>query len=183
MEEDILVHHGVKGQKWGVRKKPVRSSRPRQITSTPTSGSKIQQRIKARLASNKRSRARKRKQKTSAKLKTLQNANKANSVEEQLSIEERKAAVLKKRSGKALYKNADLFTTDELASAYRRLKLENDLNNIDPKVKTKGAKFVDSLNNAKKTMDAISGAYESYKKIDSMLGEMSGSSKKDEKKK
>lgn len=70
----------------------------------------------------------------------------------QLSDEEVKAAISAKkdkiiasRSSKELYKNADLFTTDELNNAYKRLELEKRIRDLNPNEKSKGEAAVDRI--------------------------------------
>ena len=60
-------------------------------------------------------------------------------------IETKKQKVLKSRSAKELYKNADLFTTQELQNAYNRLQLERNIANLSPKEVSKGQQFVDKF--------------------------------------
>lgn len=70
-------------------------------------------------------------------------------------VEQQKAEVLKTRSAKELYKNADLFTNDELRRAYDRLNLERNINNIAEQEVSSGRKVVRS---AGKTLAAAAAA-------------------------
>lgn len=189
--DEFLIHYGVKGQKWGVRKKgyePVgRTTRLKSNTKSNNGASKIQQRVKDRISRRKVSKLKKREEKAKAKLKKINAENKVEALEEQVSIEERKQAILKKRSGKEIYKNADLFTTDEMANALRRLKLEKELREIDPKVKSKGEQYLEKAKAASDAMNTVTNAIESgaklYGTINKYFGETeSKDKKKDEKK-
>ena len=92
-----------------------------------------------------------------------------------MTVDEQKQAILKQRSGKALYKNADLFTTDELAQATRRLKLEKELREIDPKQKTKGELFLEKAKSVDDSMKTVTNAINSgasmYNTINKYLGD------------
>ncbi len=186
---DYLNHHGVKGQKWGVRKKHPTSGRrvSSSAQSKNQSGSKIQQRVKARLSNRKVTKLQAREAKAKSKLQKLNKEKQVNALEQQVSIEEKKAKILKSRSGKELYKNADLFTTDELAAATRRLQLEKTLREIDPKTKSKAEQYLDKAKKLNDTMNTVTNTIESgakmYQTINKYLGSTSGSSNKDEKKK
>lgn len=196
--DEYLQHHGVKGQKWGVRKKQVKSSNKRRTikntsklssgkantgTTNTSGGSKIQQRIKARLAGRKTTALQARETKAKAKLQKIKAEQKVNALEQQVSIEEKKAAILKQRSGKALYKNADLFTTDELASATRRLQLEKTLREIDPKTKTKAEQYLDKAKKLNDTMNTVTNTINSGAKLYKTINKYMGSGTKDQKKK
>lgn len=186
---DYLQHYGVKNMRWGFRKKrPTSGRRVSSATrSKNQSGSKIQQRVKARLSNRKVTKLQAREAKAKAKLQKLNNEKKVNALEEQVSIEEKKAKIIKSRSGKELYKNADLFTTDELAQATRRLQLEKTLREIDPKTKSKAEQYLDKAKKLNDTMNTVTNTIESgakmYQTINKYLGSTSGSSSKDEKKK
>lgn len=58
--------------------------------------------------------------------------------------ETRKNMVLKSRSAKLLYENADLFDYQELQSAYNRLQLERNIKNLSPKDISRGEAFVNN---------------------------------------
>lgn len=199
IDSDVyLKHYGVKGQKWGVRKKQAKSGNKRRNTKTvsesssktsttsstkASKGSKIQQRIKARLAGRKTTALQSREAKAKAKLKKINAEKKVNALEQQVSIEEKKAAVLKQRSGKALYKNADLFTTDELAQATRRLQLEKTLREIDPKTKSKAEQYLDKAKKLNDTMKMVNDTIETSAKLYNTINKYASSSSKAQRKK
>lgn len=199
---DYLNHHGVKGMKWGVRKQRPTSGKQNANTkktsqlssgkastkdrSGSNSGSKIQQRVKARLSNRKITKLQAREAKAKAKLAKLNKEKQVKALEEQVSIEDKKAAILKSRSGKELYKNADLFTTDELAQATRRLQLEKTLREIDPKTKTKAEQYMDKAKKLNDTMNTVTNTIESGAKMYQTINKYFGSGStiaKDEKKK
>lgn len=177
--DEFLIHHGVKGQKWGVRKKayePV--GRTIHVASDKKSAngvSKIQQRVKDRISGRKTSKLKKREEKAKAKLRKINAQKKVEALEQQVSIEERKQAILKKRSGKEIYKNADLFTTDELKEATRRLEFEKKLREIDPPVKTKGQRFLEKTEATGKAIgtvtDTLKKSAEMYDTLNKYLGD------------
>lgn len=203
---DYLNHHGVKGMKWGVRKhRPTSGNKQytntKKVSQLPSGkastvnpkssgssgGSKIQQRVKARLSSRKTTKLQAREAKAKAKLQKINAEKKVQALEQQVSIEEKKAAILKQRSGTALYKNADLFTTDELRQATQRLQLEKTLREIDPKTKSKAEQYLDKAKKLNDTMNTVTNTIESgakmYQTINKYFGSGTSSSQKDEKKK
>ena len=69
MNEEVLVHHGVKGQRWGViTKEYVPKGTHSAKTDQKKKGSKIQQRVKERLLTRRNATLAKRQAKLSKKL-------------------------------------------------------------------------------------------------------------------
>lgn len=190
---EYLEHHGVKGQRWGVRKKRETSGRKRSGTSKQSAADIIKS-IKAKQNARKiakfkaeEARAKERLKVTTAKNKAkaakanlkAAKKNKATTINSEelkkMTVDEQKQAILKQRSGKALYKNADLFTTDELAAATRRLQLEKTLREIDPKQKSKGELFLEktkSVDDSMKTViNAVNTGANMYNTINKYFGD------------
>lgn len=190
---EYLEHHGVKGQRWGVRKKRDTSGRRRPSASKSSAADFIKN-IKAKQNARKiakfkaeEARAKERLKVTTAKNKAkaakanlkAAKKNKATTINSEelkkMTVDEQKQAILKQRSGKALYKNADLFTTDELAAATRRLQLEKTLRDIDPKQKSKGELFLEktkSVDDSMKTViNAVNTGANMYNTINKYFGD------------
>lgn len=196
-----LEHHGVKGQRWGVRKKRETSGRRRPGASKSSAADFIKN-IKAKQNARKiakfkaeEARAKERLKVTTAKNKAkaakanlkAAKKNKATTINSEelkkMTVDEQKQAILKQRSGKALYKNADLFTTDELAAATRRLQLEKTLRDIDPKQKSKGEQYLDKAKKLNDTMTTVTNTIESGAKLYKTVSKYLGSEVPEEKKK
>lgn len=81
--------------------------------------------------------------------------------------EAKKTRILKSRSAKELYKNADLFTTQELQEAYNRLTLERNIRSLAPAEVSKGEKFMDStINWGKKVSNLVQVGTELYSNME-----------------
>lgn len=159
MESNYLTHHGIKGQKWGIRRyqKPdgslTSAGRKRYSDSGGIRGavSKVKNAVTRRGSSSKAAAKKKQEEKEEKEKETL---------------EQKKDRVLKSRSAKELYENADLFTTQELQSAYNRLSLERNISSLVPKDVNKGKQFVDNAIKTAKTLnDAIDTGSKLYNNI------------------
>ena len=205
---EYLEHHGVKGQRWGVRKKRKTSAGNRfsgSKTNSVSSASAAIQSLRNKRNAQKIARFKAKEAKAKEQLKVTTAKNKAKAAEanlkaakknkattvnseelQKMTVDEQKQAILKQRSGKALYKNADLFTTDELAAAARRLQLEKTLREIDPKQKSKGEQYLDKAKKLNDTMNTVTNTIESgaklYQTINKYLGTETSDAKKKEKK-
>lgn len=205
---EYLEHHGVKGQRWGVRKKRKTSGTKRfnkSKTNASSSASAAIQSLRDKRNVQKIAKFKAKEAKAKEQLKVTTAKNKAKAAEanlkaakknkattvnseelQKMTVDEQKQAILKQRSGKALYKNADLFTTDELAAAARRLQLEKTLREIDPKQKSKGEQYLDKAKKLNDTMNTVTNTIESgaklYQTINKYLGtETTGAKKKENK--
>ena len=125
-----MLHAGVKGMKWGHR---LYQNKDGSLTALG--------RLRYGKGSGKKRKA------TPAKAKTKAETKK--------DIEKKKQEVLKSRSAKELYKNADLFSTQELQTAYNRLQLERNILNLSPKEVSKGEQFVSKAIKVGKTLNDI----------------------------
>lgn len=205
---EYLEHYGIKGQRWGVRKRRKTSGGKRFIRSKnnySSSASATIQSLRNKRNAQKIARFKAKEAKAKEQLKVTTAKNKAKAAEanlkaakknkattvnseelKKMTVDEQKQAILKQRSGKALYKNADLFTTDELAAATRRLQLEKTLREIDPKQKSKGEQYLDKAKKLNDTMNTVTNTIESgaklYQTINKYLGTETSDAKKKEKK-
>ena len=202
---EYLEHHGVKGQRWGVRKKRKTSAGNRfsgSKTNSVSSASAAIQSLRNKRNAQKIARFKAKEAKAKEQLKVTTAKNKAKAAEanlkaakknkattvnseelQKMTVDEQKQAILKQRSGKALYKNADLFTTDELAAAARRLQLEKTLREIDPKQKSKGEQYLDKAKKLNDTMNTVTNTIESGAKLYQTINKYLGTEASDEKKK
>lgn len=198
---EYLEHHGIKGQRWGVRKKRFSGSKTNSVSSASAAIQSLRNKRDAKKIA--RFKAKEARAKEQLKITTAKNKakaakanlkaakkNKATTVNSEelkkLTVDEQKQAILKQRSGKAIYKNADLFTTDELAAAARRLQLEKTLREIDPKQKSKGEQYLEKAKKINDTMTTVTNTIESgaklYQTINKYLGTETPDAKKKEKK-
>ena len=167
MNEEVLVHHGVKGQRWGVITKAyVPKGTHSAKTDQNKKGSKIQQRVQARLAKRRNAKLAKRQAKLPKKLKENKQATNDDSWDT-LSVEQKKKMVLQTKSAKVLYNNSDLFDSQELRDAYNRLQT---LNNISAMASTTEKSNIDNVKDlvdkstgyAKTAVNAITTANQLY---------------------
>lgn len=115
-----LAHHGIKGQKWGVRRSPAQLGHKRKKAEEPNE-----------------------------------------------TPEQKKARVLKSKSAKELYKNADLFSDKELRDAYNRIMLERDIQRAAGSELTRGERFVNkSISLTKKATEVLNAGSSAYNAID-----------------
>lgn len=93
------------------------------------------------------------------KIKTNKTVKKQRKDEaEKVDIAKRKEEIIKSRSAKQLYDNADLFTTNELFEAYNRLALEKKIKTLAPTEVSKGQKFIDKFDAMSKNVSKLTNA-------------------------
>lgn len=162
MENNELLHAGVKGMKWGQRlyQNKDGSLTPLGRARYGTKQNYTNAKRKATIAAKKKAQ-----EKEAAKIKKKTGE----------SPEEQKARILKSRSAKELYENAHLFTTQELQSAYNRLQLEKNIKDMAPKEVKKGEEFVnksiDVMDKAAQTIQSGSKLYNGVARVLNAFGD------------
>lgn len=176
MYNDYILHYGVKGQKWGIRRTP------EQLGHKPK---KKRSGVKAKLQSLKPGSSTKKKQSASSVEKVPSEKAIAKKSNKDLTAKEREAKkqqVLESRSAKQLYDNADLFTTQELQNAYNRLNLERSIKNLTPKQVSKGQQYLDkyvkTANNVSAFLKSTNAVIGQASAMYNMLNKLSGGSSK-----
>lgn len=118
MENNELYHYGVLGMQWGVRRTPEQLGHRTKSYGSARSA-------KARVRVNK---------KKTGSTKPL-------TAEEK---EVKKKEAINSHDPRQVYANKDLFSDDELRSAYSRLLMEKQIKDLTPKQKNKGAEYIDA---------------------------------------
>ena len=137
---DVIEHHGVKGMHWGViTKRYVAKGRKKKgsldvtgstkksvglLTKMSSKASKTQQKVKARLASAQQT------------VSTISESHKAKQ------ITKKKQEILNSNDMSLLYKNANLFSTEELNAAKSRYAVVNSVSALASKQNADKAKSV-----------------------------------------
>lgn len=163
-----LAHYGVLGMKWGQHLFAKQASKEQAKTVSGKSDGKRAKRRLFKFVGRKRT-------------NNAKNKNSKDLVEDK---ETRKKQILKSRSSKELYKNADLFTNEELRAAYNRLSLEKQIRdlNVEPDSLNKINKWINGTQrNRKLASDAIniaSDGIKAYNMVADIYNTFSGSPNK-----
>lgn len=166
MNEEVLVHHGVKGQRWGVITKAyVPKGTHSAKTDQNKKGSKIQQRVQARLAKRRNAKLAKRQAKLPKKLKANKQATNDDAWDT-LSVEQKKKMILQTKSAKVLYNNSDLFDSQELRDAYNRLQTLNNISEMASTTeKSKAENMRELVDNATKYANTAVNAMQTVNNV------------------
>ena len=156
-EENTLSHHGIKGQKWGVRRFQNSDG-----SLTPAGEKRYgtkEERMRAREKS-KEDRARSKELKSS--LKSAKKAYEQQKLKEKL-LEENNIA--------KIYKNRKLFTDDELSQAIKRASLYNQMKSIN---KSSVDKAVNFINKSTNVVNTGLNAFSAYNRVAGITNALSG---------
>lgn len=161
--DDILEHHGIPGQKWGVRRYQYKDG-----TLTPAGRRRYKVDTEGNLVEMTR-KERKQYAKEESKAKAEEH-RKARLEREQASLDKKKEAIANSHDPKQIYDNKDLFTDKELMDLYLRLNTERNISNLIPKEKEKSyADYVDkltkNLDSTANLMEKGTRAYNAFAKI------------------
>jgi hypothetical protein len=126
--EYSLNHSGIKGMRWGIRRY---QNKDGSLTALGRRRYKLQEK------------------------KAQADAEKAKREGE--TVEAKKERILKSRSAKELYENADLFSTNELQNAYNRLQLERNISGLIPKETKPGKEFLENTSSTAKSLVDLTG--------------------------
>ena len=186
---DYLSHHGIKGQKWGVRRfqnkdgsltlaGKKRALKMQDEYTKFTDNPKYRDK-QGNLTYAGRKKALKMKEKyselTGKKLTRYPGVKKQNYEQEEYSkkkksgeetIEEKRTRLLKSTDPAELYKNKDLLTTSELNERINRIDTEQRLaNKIPQETVKKGSTFIEKIDKAKTIIDKTGNVIDSASKI------------------
>lgn len=147
--DPYLMHYGVMGMKWGQHLfgKVTSLGSKRKALKEAKSTKRLTSRSKSLADRIKRRQQIQEGKKIIEAQKTLGIRDDDGST---TSKEKMKTKVLNSRSAKELYKHADLFTYEELNSAYNRLALEKRIADLEPKNSSLADKWVESTMKATK---------------------------------
>lgn len=138
MENNVLVHHGIKGQKWYIRRFQNKDG-----SLTKAGKKRYSEDSENRDNGNDTKKSFGLSKKKSTNSSESDNTPKKEMTKEE--IEKKKESVLKSKSAKTLYENKDLFDDRELQAAYNRLVLENNVRNLSSNEVSKGEQYVDDI--------------------------------------
>lgn len=155
-----LYHFGKKGMKWGERKYQNQDGSLTPLGRIHYGIGKARDRGVSALTKLKIQRKAAAKAKASGKSKPAVRKpvkkSKAQLEKERLAkLEAAKKKVLASRSAEEIFKNAHLFTTDELKEAKFRLELERDIKNLAPAKVSKGEQAVNKIAKAGETANKL----------------------------
>ena len=172
MYSDELYHHGILGQRWGIRRyqKKDGSLTPAGLKryGSEANFKKIQ---RAEAKAQKESEKAKYRAKTEAEIAKINKKYKINKPDEK---KEETKAKEKEKSSKPKAKSINEMTDDEIRARINRIQLENQLKSLTPVQQTKGQKFVKMVSDTAvpAIKNAAKDALEKYlkKKLNEALG-------------
>lgn len=174
-ESSFLEHHGILGQKWGVRRGTSYPLKPSQHSPAEKRAMKKSNGGRGSIIS-----AMKAKQSANLKKKAEEDADRKKKEEDRRIAEKAKIKekVIKSRSPAKLYKHADLFTDQELRELRDRLSIERDIKKLDASFSEKGRKFIEGTGvlseSLQKTAAAVDNGTKVYNNVAKVMNALYG---------
>lgn len=196
MDNSELTHWGVKGMKWGIRRyqnkdgslTPAGQKRyNKELTKLEAEKAKLDRK---EYVLNNRAKTKamvgeldKLRSENAARKKALKEAEKdlksGKQKKPEEDLETQKAKVLASRSASEVYKNAHLFTDQELQAAYQRLNTERNIKNLAPVEVSKGERMANNfISKTKKAHDVYDNGSKIYNDIAKLYNTFSPNGRK-----
>jgi len=153
-----LCHHGILGQKWGVR-------RFQNSDGTLTEAGRKRYRVNEKGDLVEKTKEERKAEAKVARAEKLEKQRQLRLERERETEEQKKERIAKSHNAELIYKNKDMFSDQELQQLYNRLMLEKNVSSLVPKKMDKGEKFIKNLEDKRKTMETIASTGESMTKV------------------